>query len=315
MSVRPPASHPSIRAYDILGLELYDWQIETLDAIYRQAKGGLPVALRAANESGKTTFVVAAAVDWFLTEYPRGKVVITSGAFRQVKDQLWPALTKFRAWHPEWRYTTCDIRTNGKQPDAGGFAIGFSTDHPGRAEGWHGDGPEAPLFYIVDEAKTVGEGIFEAVDRCNANFLLFVSSPGPPEGQFYRCFHEEQSLFWTKRVTSDDCPHLDPAIKERDLIKYGPNHPLFLSKHEAEFDSNRGRVILASEDLARAMDSPPVYQPGPTFAFCDFAAGGDENVLAIKSGNRVWIEKAWTELDTIAACEEFIHLFRKNNLA
>lgn len=307
---REPQSHPAIHAYDVLGLDLYQWQVETLHAIHEQAHEGSPMALRAANESGKTTYVVAAAVDWFLTEYPRGKVVITSGAFRQVKDQLWPALEKFRNWHPDWKYTQCDIRT-----DQGGFAIGFSTDHPGRAEGWHGDGPDAPLFYIVDEAKTVSDGIFEAVDRCNADFLLMVSSPGAPEGQFFRCFHEEQDLYWTRKVTSDECPHLDPAIKQRDLSKYGVTHPLFMSKHEAEFDSQRGRVILAPDDLAACLAQPPAYRDGPMTAFADFAAGGDENVLAVKQGNRLWVEKAWTELDTMQACQEFVRMFQRLALA
>lgn len=57
-----------------------------------QPETGLPVAVAAANGSGKTTGIVAIAVAWFLDKYPRGKVIITSGSFNQLQNQLWPAL-------------------------------------------------------------------------------------------------------------------------------------------------------------------------------------------------------------------------------
>jgi hypothetical protein len=49
-------------------------------------------------------------------------------------------------------------------------------------------------------------------------------------------------------------------------------------------------------------------------AFCDFAAGGDENVLAIRSGNKLLELVAWRERDTTAAVGRFIIEFRKFGL-
>ena len=49
-------------------------------------------------------------------------------------------------------------------------------------------------------------------------------------------------------------------------------------------------------------------------AFCDFAAGRDENCLAIRSGNKLLELISWREKDTVAATGRFIIEFRKNNL-
>ena len=49
-------------------------------------------------------------------------------------------------------------------------------------------------------------------------------------------------------------------------------------------------------------------------AFCDFAAGRDENVLAIRSGNKLLELEAWKEKNTVAAVGRFIMLFRRYNL-
>lgn len=154
------------------------------------------------------------------------------------KNQLWPALERHRN-NPSlagWKWLkNCRVET----PE-GGFIEGFSTNHAGKAEGWHGrvtdefkderkeqdeedprsekkarlfdvdeftgDDPSSPVFFVVDEAKTVPDEIFDAIERCTLQFCIYLSSPGKPEGQFYRCFHEEKDLFCPMVVTAFDCP-------------------------------------------------------------------------------------------------------------
>ena len=138
------------------------------------------------------TMLVAPLVLWFLSKYPRGRVPITSGSFRQVEKQLWPALKRFRPLFPTWTWNHLSLRT----PE-GGEAIGFSTDDGFRAEGWHPtEGADVdPVMWIIDEAKNVPEDTFQAVDRCTRKYQIYVSSPGPDSGQFYRCFHSEAKYF------------------------------------------------------------------------------------------------------------------------
>ena len=285
---------------------LYDWQIDCLEAIGLQEHGGPPVAIAAANGSGKTAKIVASAICWFLSRYPQGQVVVTSGSFRQVEKQLWPALRVHAQRFPGWTFLQTELKT----PE-GGFALGFSTDDPDRAEGWHPKqaGGTDPVFIIVDEAKTVPDGVFEAFDRCTRVFQLWLSSPGKPWGQFYEAFHSTRRHFWTRKVRSDECPHIDPAKRLRDLERYGIDHPVFRSMHDAEFTEDSDRLILSPERLARSLDGQPQEDKrGDAVAFCDFAAGRDENVLAIRRGNSVRIKRAWIEKDTMQAAREFVHL-------
>lgn len=304
---------PSEFAWFQLGEKsLYDWQIECLEAIGLQEFGGPPVAIAAANGSGKTAKVVASTICWFLSKFPRGQVIVTSGSFRQVEKQLWPALRVHARKFPGWTFLQTEIKT----PE-GGFALGFSTDDAGRAEGWH---PkigvnEDPVLIIVDEAKTVPDAVFEAFDRCTRLFQLWVSSPGKPWGQFYDAFHSMAKFFWTRKVRSDECPHIDPAKRARDLEKYGPDHPLYRSMHLAEFTEDAERLVLSPERLTMALDGQPKEQhDGEVVAFCDFAAGRDENVLAVRRGNAVRIVKAWVEKDTVQAAREFVHQFQREQL-
>lgn len=168
----------------------------------------------------------------------------------------------------------------------GGFALGFSTDDAGRAEGWHGE-PDAPLFLVVDEAKTVPDQIFEAFERCTRKLQLWVSSPGAPRGQFYDSHHKDRSLYWTRRVPSTECPHIPDERRDLDRIKYGEDHPLFRSKHLAEFTADDELMVLSPAKLTASLDrQPKADESGEVVAFCDFAAGRDENVLAIRRATR-----------------------------
>jgi phage terminase large subunit len=288
-----------------LNLIPYLWQIEAMESVAM----GQPTSVVAANGSGKTDRLVAVLVLWCLYSFPKAKVVFTSGSYRQLMNQLWPAIRKHRTKFPAWNFLSEEIRT----PE-GGFALGFSTDDPGRAEGWHGEA-DAPLFLIIDEAKTVPDAIFEAFDRCTRAFELWVSSPGMARGQFYDSHHKNQSLYWTRKVPSTECPHIPESRREQDRIKYGVDHPLYRSKHLAEFTADNELMILSSDKLKRALENQPKPETsGEVVSFCDFAAGRDENCLAVRRGNVAKVVKAWTERDTVQGARQFVRLFESEGL-
>lgn len=311
--MEPTKLSPAQFAYKRLGLDLYDWNIQALEAVGRGDK----TAVRAANGSGKTTMLVAPLILWFLSRYPQGWIPITSGSFRQIKGQLWPALKRFRPLFPDWTWNDMELRT----PE-GGQAVAFSTDDGYRAEGWHPkQSPDIdPVFWVVDEAKNVPEDVFQAVDRCTRKLQLFVSSPGQDSGQFYRCFHSEAKYFTGVQVTSFDCPHIEattPGKYEADCERYGKDSPLVRSMHYAEFTSLGNEVIISPDMLkeAQAASKRVVPYAGRKSAFCDFAAGGDENVLAIRNGNRVTLVDAWHDHNTTRAVRKFIRLFEEWELS
>jgi len=310
-----PADSPAWFAFRHLGLDLYQWQVKALEDVGRGVMGGKPPAsLVASNGSGKTQRVIAASVLWFLWRYPRGTCPITSGSWTQIEKQLFPALQSFRG-NPlfrKWTFNQTEIKT-----DVGGVAFGFSTDNPGRAEGYHPRmGHEIdPVYYVTDEAKTVPDGIFEAIGRCTLKFHLKASSPGAPRGNFYRSQTSEATMHRITKATSFDCPHIDPLKIERDRRLYGEDHPIFRSMHLAEFTEDTDRLVLSAPQLTRSISAQPKPDiAGEVVAFCDFAAGRDENVLAVRRGNVVRVVKAWKETDTMQAIREFKRLFESEGL-
>lgn len=283
------------------GAELYDWQCEALDAFGRE----WPTALLTCNGAGKTAVVAARAVDWFFHAYPRGKLVATSGSFNQLQNQLWPSIRQHlpRSARVTGGSSPCTIVTS-----AGGKGIGFSTKDPGKAEGFHPTISRDidPVFILVDECKTVPDEIFQAFDRCTRRFLLYISSSGPPSGRFYDCMTRLASDYYTLRVDWTQCPHISAEKVERDRRFYGEDSPLFRSMHLAEFTSLDGRVVISPEALERAFEiQEEADASGERVAFCDYAAGGDENTLAWRWGNVTRLHAFWRDQNTTQARREF----------
>jgi hypothetical protein len=307
----PGVVEPWFFAVAVLGLQLYKWQAIVLEAIGQ----GLPVALAAANGSGKTRYIVAPAILWLLFYWPRAVIPVTSGSWTQLENQLWPHLWEHRSKFPQWDWLSMAIHT----PE-GGRAFAFSVNDERRAEGYHGTS-EAPCMYIIDEAKSVDDGVFVASDRCTAQYRLICSSTGGPFGRFYECFHALQSQYFTRRIKTEDCRHpgqerghLDEKY-ERDRAIYPEDDPAFRSMHFSEFMDEDGPGCIISQGALRAcLDAAVAHAPSSRAAFCDFAAGGDENVIAVADGNRVELIRCWRDTDPIRACKDFIAEFLRLKL-
>src|ERR1700751_5723615 len=276
-------------AIAFLGVDLYPWQALTLEAIGQ----GLPTALAAANGSGKTRKIVAPAILWLLFYFPRGLVPVTSGSWTQLEQQLWPALLEHQGKFPSWDWPAMRIHT----PE-GGRAFLFSTNDSRRAEGNHGT-PEAPCMYIIDEGKGVDDGIYTASDRCTAQYRFICSSAGGPFGRFFECFHSLSREYFTRRVTSSQCPHLKEKY-ERDSRLYPLDDPDFRSMHFSEFmDEDGPGMIIAQTSLALCAASQIDHEGKSRCAFCDFAAGGNGNTITKLDGNPAQIVRGFGHADPI----------------
>lgn len=290
-------------AMGVLGLDLYPWQIDALSAMDRRNSA---LAVKAGNGTGKTSRFAVPLALWHAAVFPNSLTLITAGVFRQVKEQAFPEIRRYQHLFPNWKFLETEVVT-----DTGSRIYGFSTDDAGRFEGWHNEN----LLMIVDEAKSVPDSIFEAIERCQPTRLLLISSPGQRSGKFYRAFSTERRFFQQRTVTAQECPHIAQTWIDEQIEKYGLNSPLVQSMIYAQFpDDDSEQTVLSLSDLERCLSSPPSPLGDDAHAFCDFAAGGDENVLALRRGNRVQIVKAWRERDTMAACGEFIRLFRQSGL-
>jgi len=293
-------------AEDIFGLKLYKWQRDVLGDL---DKPGSRVALKAANGSGKTAMCAAPAALWHALMFPNSVCVTTSGVYRQVKEQMWPTIRslsrKVEGFGIEINQT--DLRI----PQLNSRVIGFSTDDPGRFEGFHADN----LMVIIDESKSVKDSIFEAVERCQPNRMLVMSSPGGNSGEFYRIFTRHSDIYKTHTVTSFDCPHIEKSWIDQQIKRWGEDHPLVRSMIFGEFMATSDESLLVTYDAyQKCLTNPPRHEKTAPIAGVDFAAGSDENVLAVREGNKLTRIVSWVDKDTMAAVGKFIVEFRRAGL-
>ncbi len=291
---------------------LYKWQADIMNP-FMFASGPhakmVQAAVMSPNEGGRSSLIVSGIATWWISMHKRGKVGITTADQKQLNEQILPALdqncTKL-GWHPVrspyYRIVTPD----------GGRLIAFTTDDAGRVEGLHkGDDIEAPLLWIVDEAKSVKPEIFTGVDRCSYNAKLLSSSPGLKRGVFFDAFTKNKAQYISVRAGLADCPHISREKVDRIVATYGINHPFTRSSVFGEFmdQDEVDRYILSDSDLQRCLASPPEFRPGFIFAFCDFGGGHDENVIALRNGNKIEILAAWREANKEAAAGRFVREF------
>jgi len=287
----------------VLGLKLYPWQEKILWDL--DTPGA--VALRAANGSGKTSVVGAAAALWHSAAFPGSLAICTAGVFRQVSEQLFAALHQHAGKFPGAVFNASDVTlANGSK------IFGFATDEANKFEGWH----NSHLLIIADEAKGIPQPIFESIERCAPVRFLLMSSPGGHNGFFYDAFHARRKFFRQHVVTAFDCPHISREWITAQLEKYGENHPLIQSMIFGEFmagDADGSVIPLAF--VERLLANPPTFaDDGTVSAFVDFSAGGDETVLAVRRGNKVEIVAAFREADTMKTIGRLIQLFRQQKL-
>jgi len=298
--------------------DLYDWQVETLEAVSR----GYPTALRTCNGAGKTSVVAGWAVSWFFQKYPQGWLIATSSSFNQLKNQTWPAIqTKLHGNYTVARGSSpLSVRTpyhNSVEDPVGGEGIGFATNDPGRAEGWHPkiDKETDPVFILIDEGKTVPDEIWTAFDRCTYSFFLVISSVGPPMGSFFECFHSQSKYYHKVKASYRDCPHMDLSKVNKWRDTYGEDSYEFRSMAEAEFTDSGEDYIMTKMQLEQSLQfQPEPDEDGEWVGFFDFARGGDENTFTVRKGNTIKLVEAWRDRNTVRAVNKFIRLAKEEGL-
>ena len=306
-------STPAGFAEGVLGFpSLYEWQCDAMNPFLlstgKSAKM-VQVACVSPNEGGRSSLIIAGLTGWWLSMHPQGKVAGTTADQKQLTEQILPALDRVEhklGWHsvksPYYRLTT----------PTGGRAVFFTTDDAGRVEGFQkGNDIDSPLLWIVDEAKNVKEDIFTGIDRCSYNAKLLASSPGTKRGVFFKAFTEHRQQYVCIQAGLKDCPHISKDKVERVIATYGINHPFTRSCIFGEFmdQDELDQYILSDTDLRRCLDNPPPHRPGFIFAFCDFGGGHDDNVIALRDGNKIQIIACWKEANKEAAAGRFVRHF------
>ena len=288
---------------------LHQWQREVnqdlAPSIIPTSQNPLKYYLVAANGSGKDAFVIAPFAVWFIFCKIKSRVILTSSSGQQLASQSETYIkllcervnTFFNA--PVFRIRQRYIRCNA----TGSEIRMFATDEAGKAEGYHPIEPGAEMAIIKNESKSIAEDIHKALRRCSGfNYWLEVSSPGQPQGAFYRA-----TTRWTtgRRVTSFDCPHISDAEREEDKIELGESSSEYRSKHLALFTSSDSDVVIPSAVIEDTINNPPLVQhkKWQKRIGIDLAAGGDETALCMCIGTSAVKEKSFREKNTLVTTD------------
>ena len=318
----------------------YEWQKAIWLACW---KAWSNVVCLTCNESGKTRVVVPVLALSWAAAFPGSTVVITSKSEDQITQQLWPSL-KNMAKVANWDVSGSEITAPVVVPHVPGSKIYTRVTKEGtRFEGYHnnlwptrdGDKIVGPLLIIADEAKSISDDIFDAIERCNPCVRLYISSTGDDSGALWDSWNDESGI-WTKSYKLNDvhhefkipwtkCPHLyeNPDIREKKeaLIKQrGHNDPFVCSNLLAEFFRGGTYMCFESSDLQKVqecMSGMREKMSGHRIAFCDLSSGGDELTFGLREGNYIHPFIAWHHDGTVApedTARRYIKLFNQYKL-
>jgi hypothetical protein len=264
--LRDPAAFTQLA----LGVTPYPWQSRALVPLKTASDHQVRIAVCTPNGSGKDTVLIAAAAFYWLFNHPKGRVIVTTRSDTQLQVQTIPALDrhwrKF-GWESPLRQPRFILSSR-----TGGQLTGLVTNEGGRMEGHHAR-KDSPLLIIANEAKSLDDQIFEAIDRCTYSALMLLSSPGYREGRFYEaCEGNLKDQYLVVRAGLADCPHIPEARINGVRASYGDWHPITRSTLYGEFMEYSNDAFISHELITN----------------CEYSLG-EQWATALDGGNPVWV--------------------------
>lgn len=272
------------------------YQLDTLDALETYKR----VAARGPRGMGKTA-IAAGAVLWFArTREALGldwKILTTAGVFRHLYRALWPEVHK---WSERVGGLYVPLRPDRELLAAGiklthGQAFGAVAKNPDMIESAHAD----ELLIIIDEAKSVPDPIFDALEGSltgeTGQYVLALSTPGPPAGRFYQ-IHQGAIPGWkTVHVTKADAVgagRVSTASVERRAQYWGTDSALYRQQVEGEFAADDENAVIPLSWVEAAMErwhawrdaDRPKLDGAASYGVDVATTGADHSVIARRVG-------------------------------
>lgn len=300
------ATRPVEFIREILGVELTPQQIPIAQCIVDHDK----VAVKSGQKTGKTLLDVCLAVWWCCTRR-RGKVIVTSSSFEQVKDPIWSELTAL--WQrlqdrgidlfPE---PALDPRTGVRWRD-GRSIRGLSTKKKERAAGKSG----SEQLIILDETSGIDAPICEAFEgnTLGGGKILCTTNPTEVSGFLFECFHSMREFWKCFTLSARETPNyvndndLIPGLARRKdvdrLIKaYGEGSPFVQVRVDGDFPTTSSNAVITLGQVEKALKRwallPEEIAGGNTLDLgVDVARFGDDSsAVTARRGLRLY-SPAW----------------------
>jgi len=247
------------------------------------------------------TFLEAIIILWFaITREVEGvpwKVIVTSGAWGQIRDFLWPEV-HYVSSRLDWSKIPLPRFNADQLLD---FAIKLSH---GRAiskasksfqEGAHASDDEGKggVLVLGDEAKSIAHRAFNAMEGALSTgncFAFLGSTPDDPEGPYYDIMDGKEGLeHWHPDFVTDDeviaAGRMDPDWRALMKRAYGDHSKIYLNRVAGKFSEAGSNDLfpLAWRKLAYALYGKWLEQGGVMTRVAslgsDFSGGGPDAAI------------------------------------
>lgn len=288
------------------GKSLTSYQAEILGELPTRRR----VAVRGPHGLGKSS-LAAITVLWFATTRDAvgidWKVITTASAWRHLSVYLWPEIHKWarlirwdllgrQPFDPRTELLTLNLKLRV------GAATAVASNKSELIEGAHADS----LLYLVDEAKIVPNGTWDAVEGAFAGgqasglpeaFALAVSTPGAPAGRFYEIHKRARGLedWWVRHVTlaeAVEAGRISPQWAAQRAAQWGETSALYANRVLGEFHASDEDAVIPLAWVEAAVERWHTWVeagrptlPGRRVLGVDVArSGADSTVLAYRVG-------------------------------
>ena len=195
-----------------LGFEMDVWQKDYMLSAPAMAR----IAIAASRQSGKST-VTAVFVAWCLIFIPNFTCLVASRSLRQASYYLDKVREIVLSIIPKQAMRSVN-RLSMELPNAS-VIISIPCAQPDAGRGF------SPHLILLDEAAFAPEALFTAIMPSVAathGAIHMISSPNGRQGRFFEAFEgNAKDVWWTQRVTWEDCPRMTFEQMEVERIAMG----------------------------------------------------------------------------------------------
>jgi hypothetical protein len=285
---------PVAFAKEAMGIKaIYGRQAEMLRAV----AGNDRTAVRSGHKVGKSTSAAVLA-SWWVGTRRKGRVVMTSSGFRQVKDILWRELRRIVREAPRGLggKMSLDPSSGWKFRD-GREVIGLSASEPEKIAGYSGE----EMLFILDEASGINEEIFEALEgnrAADGTKIVMFSNPTRTSGTFYDAFNTKQKFWHRIHISSKESPNVTGEMKipglagpgwlAEKLEEWGATSSIYQVRVEGNFPTQGSNAVISQHhvEMSRTKHESNVFS-GPLSVGVDVARfGDDESVIRGRRGKK-----------------------------
>ena len=265
------------------------------------------VAVHSGHAVGKT-YLAAALVIWFLHSRRPAKVITTAPTWTQVDEVLW---SEIRMAHERARVdlgSEMPPRAPEMRVDAEHWAIGISTDRPGRMQGYHSPNQ----MIIIDEAAGVEQKIWDGVEFIASGGkvkILCIGNPEAPDGPFFEACCGGSGLWHSINLSCLDHPNISgegelipgavtPDWVEGRELEWGKGSPLYQARVQGLFPEEGTDTLISLKWVNEAVGRSLEKEWTPAVIACDVARfGEDETVLVVLRNRTLERLESWKGRD------------------